>query len=184
MTIDEVVGQLQQIGYTANDLLVITGGEPMLQQDRVVQLIYLMNQDVATFVTDRRQVEIETNGTIEPSFELLGLRGVWFNVSPKLQSSLQVRPVHRVTGAIATYANMWRARFKFVISTERDFEEVRELVRHLPYVEKSRIWVMPEGTTAEVIGERLKWLAPMALEYGWNLTTRLHTVIWGSERKR
>src|SRR5919197_2663416 len=41
------------------ELVVITGGEPMLQHDKLVEL-------VAQLVEMQRRVEIETNGTIVP----------------------------------------------------------------------------------------------------------------------
>jgi 7-carboxy-7-deazaguanine synthase len=46
------------------------------------------------------------------------------------------------------------------------------------------VWIMPEGTSAEVILARLRDLADPVLARGWNLGNRLHTLLWGDERGR
>ncbi|MGH3822135.1 MAG: 7-carboxy-7-deazaguanine synthase QueE [Pseudonocardiaceae bacterium] len=63
------------LGYPT-ELLVITGGEPLLQQDLLVPL-------VTGLAAAGRRVEVETNGTIVPAPVLVdAVAG--FNVSPKL----------------------------------------------------------------------------------------------------
>ena len=44
------------------------------------------------------------------------------------------------------------------------------------------VWVMPEGTDAAILTERQRALAPAVIERGWNLTTRLHILLWGDRR--
>ena len=56
--------------------LVITGGEPLMQQDDLVELV--------TFLKPEFYVEVETNGTILPNNELTTLVDQW-NVSPRLR---------------------------------------------------------------------------------------------------
>ena len=58
--------------------LVITGGEPLMQQDDLVELV--------TFLKPEFYVEVETNGTILPNNELTTLVDQW-NVSPKTKNS-------------------------------------------------------------------------------------------------
>jgi 7-carboxy-7-deazaguanine synthase len=43
---------------------------------------------------------------------------------------------------------------------------------------------MPEGTSADRIIARSQGLAEEVLARGLNLTTRLHTLVWGDERGR
>ena len=59
--------------------VVITGGEPLLQQDELEPLVASLARDGYTF-------EVETNGTIAPTFGMLQHIGQW-NVSPKLRTS-------------------------------------------------------------------------------------------------
>jgi len=60
-----------------------------------------------------------------------------------------------------------------------DLDEIGELVaRH----GLAPVYVMPEGTTAEVVTERSRRLADAVLARGWNLTTRLHVLLYGNRR--
>jgi 7-cyano-7-deazaguanosine (preQ0) biosynthesis protein QueE len=154
------------------DLVVITGGEPLIQHRRLAPLI-------AGLTARGRRVEIETNGTILPD------RGwseqVTFNVSPKLAGSgvplaRRIRP--RVLRA---FNESGRAVFKFVIDGDADVVELVELQTEL---ELTPIWVMPQGITAASIQLGLRSLADPALAHGWNIASRLHVLLWGDERGR
>ena len=46
------------------------------------------------------------------------------------------------------------------------------------------VWVMPEGTDARAVVDGGRALADPVLARGWNLTVRLHTLLWGEERGR
>ncbi len=60
-------------------LVVVSGGEPLQQQRTVARLCRLLGESGVS-------VEIETNGTLSPSDELVAARPR-FNVSPKLRHS-------------------------------------------------------------------------------------------------
>lgn len=165
-----VVSSLQALAKdTGVKHLVITGGEPLLQWQ---QLLYICQ-------TLRKQgwyIEIETAGTVAPNTaELADL----FNVSPKLANSGNPIEKRYKPDAIAWFQRTGRAAFKFVIANADDLYEVDQLVlRH----NLSNIILMPEGRTAIDLQERAKWLAPLAIERGWRITSRLHVEIWGNER--
>lgn len=155
------------------DLIVITGGEPLIQQRRLLPL-------VAALTADGRQVEIETNGTIAPEPAL----AEWvtrFNVSPKLIGS-GVPAAKRVrAGALAALRDGGKAVFKFVITGDDDVAELLELqLRH----GLAPVWVMPQGVSEQAVLTGMRSLAEPALEHGWNLTPRLHVLLWGDQRGR
>jgi organic radical activating enzyme len=147
-------------------MVVVTGGEPLLQQTALVSLLEAM--------AGRWRIEVETAGTIAPRPELVSLVDR-FNVSPKLAnsgnpSSQRVRPE-----ALAAFMATGAAVFKFVVADVAELDEVAAFG-----VEP--VWVMPEGTSAAVLHERLSALADAVIDRGWNLTTRLHVEIWGDKR--
>ncbi|GIG57166.1 7-carboxy-7-deazaguanine synthase [Longispora fulva] len=156
----------------APGLVVITGGEPLIQQDNLTPL-------VRGLVEAGRRVEIETNGTLVPDPELAGL--VSFNVSPKLSrfgvSAARKRIVPRALRALTRHGG----RFKFVISELDELAEVDALVAEHGLRE---VWLMPEGTTVAAIDRGLVRLGEVAAERGYHLSDRLHVRLWGDERGR
>jgi organic radical activating enzyme len=160
---------------TAVDLVVITGGEPLLQQRGLLPL-------AAGLAAAGRRVELETNGTIAPLPQLIQAV-TQFNVSPKLTAFGAGMPqLRRIRGAVLRrFAASGRAVFKFVVSSPRELAEVHGLARAHGL---APVWVMPEGTTAAAITDRLGELAGPAIECGFHVTTRLHVLAWGDERGR
>jgi organic radical activating enzyme len=153
-------------------LTVVTGGEPLLHQRKPA---FSSMIDALARIGD---VEIETNGTIPP---VKGMPAA-FNASVKLASS-GVPEALRYRPSAVDALNEAGARFKFVAKDVRDLDEIGHIVdaHHLPH---SNIWVMPEGTTAEAVLSGTRRIADDVIRHGWNLTTRLHTIIWGQERAR
>lgn len=156
-------------------LVVITGGEPLLQQRSLAPL-------VASLTHAGRRVEIETNGTRPPSSELVDAVAQ-FNVSPKLSTfgagMSQTRRIN--AAALRTFASSGKAVFKFVVTAPSDLEEVAVLEQRFKL---APVWVMPEGTATEEILSRMSWLGEEALARGWNLSGRLHVLVWGDQRGR
>ena len=152
-------------------LLVVTGGEPLLQQQALPGLL-----EGARALG--MQVEVETAGTIVPAPDVDRLVNRW-NVSPKLASS--GNPVERrhKPDALRAFQATGRASFKFVVADAAELDEVAQIVEeHL----LTDVWIMPEGTDAAAITDRMRALAAPVLERGWNLTTRLHVLLWGDRR--
>jgi organic radical activating enzyme len=143
-------------------MVVLTGGEPMLQQPAMAAL--------ARGVAPAR-VQVETNGTMPPSPELATVVDLWV-VSPKLANSGMSHSVRIRPAALTALADTGRAVFKFVVTDPgRDLDEIAQLVaeHHL-----NPVWVMPEGTTREEVLAGMDALYGPATERGWNVSTRLH----------
>lgn len=176
MGVDEVLLDIASMDCTH---LVITGGEPLLQQDELIKLVGLL----PNFMT----VEIETNGTIKPNIELMNIIDT-VNVSPKLASS-GVKLCKRITSAFHTIAKMSSIEdfiypeiyFKFVIAHKRDFLEMSDLiVEH--NIKRNRILLMPEGTEREAVIENSKWLIELCKEHKFTFSPRLHIMLYGMKR--
>ena len=167
-TVDDIAAQLDVISAP---MVVVTGGEPLLQQRGVVQLLERIKER-------GWRVEIETAGTLAPSEELTRLVDQ-FNVSPKLANSGNDRDRRYRPEVLRAFQATGRGVYKFVVADPSDLDEIEEIV-HACGLEP--VYVMPEGTGPEVITERLRVLAAPVLERRWNLTTRLHVQIWGDRR--
>jgi organic radical activating enzyme len=155
--------------------LVLTGGEPLLQQRELTALcVALKGQDPAW------HVEIETNGTIAPT-EDTAAQIDQFNVSPKLLHSGNDIGLRLKPDLLAWYAADARATFKFVVSSPLDLHEVRAIAGRAG-MPAHRIWLMPEGTDSATLRARAAWLEPLCLEHGYNFSDRLHIHLHGDTR--
>ncbi len=155
--------------------VVITGGEPMLQQAELTPLVESLATQGYTF-------EVETNGTIAPLAAMLGHIGQW-NVSPKLRTSGNPPEKSQVPSALEAFAELPEAYFKFVVTGESDIEEIRAL-RDRYKLTPDHVLLMPEGRTPEALQKKSSWLSAECVKHGFRFTTRLHILLWGDERGR
>lgn len=148
--------------------LVVTGGEPLLQQDAVAELLSLLPAD--TFV------EVETNGSIPPCPALLERVDQW-NVSPKLTHSGNGEGEALAPQALAVFAASPRAWFKFVVAGEADWPQIAAL--GLP---RSRTILMPCAADRPALESARPVVAEMCLRHRVRLGDRLHIVLWNTEK--
>jgi 7-carboxy-7-deazaguanine synthase len=170
-----IVDVVDEVAAMAVDRVVVTGGEPLLQQRRLVPFL-------DACAVRRWAVEVETNGTITPIPAVVG--GVErFTVSPKLSNS-GVAPRRAIVGeALRSLASAGNAVFKFVVTGPGDLDEVAAVV-DAHRIDPSCVYVMPEGTTPDAVIDGGRRLADHVAARGWHLTTRLHVLLWGDERRR
>lgn len=166
----DVVAEVEAMGV---DRVVVTGGEPLLQQRRLLPFLEAAHERGWA-------VEVETNGTLAPTGDTVRLVQQ-FNVSPKLANSGVPADRAIVPGALAALVATGKAAFKFVVTDPGELDEVQAIVddHHL-----DPVWIMPEGTTPEAVVEGGRRLADDVIARGWQLTTRLHVLLWGDERGR
>ena len=161
---------LDQLDAMNVDMVVVTGGEPLLQQRELAPLVAALRVDRGW------RVEVETAGTIAPALEV----DQW-NVSAKLENSGNPRDRRYKPEVLRAFQATERAAFKFVVAQPADLAEVGAIVDEC---DLTNVWLMPEGIDAPTLEQRLAWIAPAAIDRGWNVTTRLHVVLWGNERGR
>ena len=157
-----------------NRLLILTGGEPLLQQRPLAALLALLQKSVPDLRT-----EVETNGTIAPTAALISAVRL-FVVSPKLANSGVLENRRIRPQVLARYVGL-HAALKFVVTSVGDVEEVDSIVREQG-MSSARVWLMPEGTTAETVTTRMKELVEICVERGYNLSPRLQILLWGDAR--
>lgn len=151
--------------------VVLTGGEPLLQMTALAGLVRSLRSAGHT-------IEVETNGTIAPTLDLLQQITQW-NVSPKLNNSGESVKRREKALALEVFAGHEAVWFKFVVRDSADVDEVSRFVtRHK--IMANRVCLMPEGVTPEVLLDRMRLLAEAARRHGYRLTPRLHILLWGN----
>lgn len=155
-------------------LLVVTGGEPLLQQPALVLALRRIRKSRPGL-----RFEVETNGTIQPSPELIELISL-FVVSPKLANS-DLKPEKRIRESVLRTFSETVAVLKFVVSEADEMDEVAAIAA-LALFPPNRTWIMPEGTDPETIVRRMRALTPAVIHRGFNLSSRLQVILWGDTR--
>lgn len=177
MTFCEIQSKWQEQGWLEKlkqgAHLIITGGEPILQQRALLPFL----ESLDAICGKKIFIEIETNATLALCVELLQ-RIDQFNVSPKLahsrESAFKAYQPHVLQALFATEKSF----LKFVIASPEDIDEIiKKYVSPFDFP-RSRVWLMPEGGTAAAIHAKKPWLVELCKEQLFNFTSRLHIDIW------
>ena len=165
MTVAEVADVIESLG---NHRITITGGEPLLQEAAVVELIDELNRRKAETMQDntsgqagstciididkfdKREMlnnslydfNIETNGTIIPSFHR---DNVWFTYDYKTPSSLAEESMNIDIFKVATERDL----IKFVVGSPEDLDCMRHIIDQYPTA--AQIYVSPVWGQIEAV---------------------------------
>ena len=169
MTIEEIKEQL--LDYEIKHL-VITGGEPLLQQDDIADLLSFLKPDF--------YVEIETNCTILPNKMLTDLVDQW-NVSPKTENSGNPLELYENDECYYFFANQENCFFKYVVENESDIPEIKKFVAKYN-IPENRVQLMTQASTKEEISAREKSISELAKANNFLFSPRLHVAMWGAQR--
>ncbi len=153
--------------------LVLTGGEPMLQQKALLPLLRSLKRK-------RFHIEVETNGTIIPTDKTLELVDQW-NVSPKLENSKNPQGLRERPECYGFFNSLPNSYFKYVIQNPGDLNEVLQLAEKYR-IPSTKIILMPEARTRDQLAERSSWLTELCRHHGYSFSTRLHIGLWGNKR--
>jgi 7-carboxy-7-deazaguanine synthase len=153
--------------------LVITGGEPLLQQKRMLHFLQYLEEEYDCVPI----VEVETNATLTP-LDLLDARVHYWNCSPKLKNSGMLEQERIKEEALRYFAQRPKSMFKFVIAEKSDFEEL-----WLDYIEsgilpKAQLVLMPAADSLEQLLIQNKMVAELCIQHQIRMCTRMHVEIW------
>ena len=171
----ETEAVLQRVSDFGHHNVVITGGEPLLQQGALTALITALKGM-------GRRIEVETNGTIVPLPSLAEAVDQW-NVSPKLANSQNPQRQREVSGALSWFAARPNAIFKLVVSEPPDLEEVRRLLKNYG-IPGAHALAMPQAQDRAELATQDQWLRPASQAAGIGFSPRLQISLWDGVRGR
>ena len=169
--VEAVAARLESSGQSR---LVITGGEPLLQQQALAALLERLGGGWL--------VEVETNGTVVASPALRGRVDQW-NVSAKLSNSDEPEARRLNVGALSVLRDTDRAWLKLVVDDAADLAEVNQLVRATDWP-RHRVLLMPQASTRSELHRRTPLLVEASAGLGYALSPRLHIERWNGARGR
>jgi len=160
MTTSEILKEIKQ--YPCKHL-VITGGEPLIQQNSLIELLKELKD---------YYIEIETSGSLPTHLNKYIDN---YNCSPKLENSENHRAKLEKFPEEKTY-------YKFVVDKDSDLKEIKSFIRkhRLP---KNKIQLMPQGTKKRELAKKSEWLAEICKKENFRFTPRLQIELWGNKRK-
>jgi 7-carboxy-7-deazaguanine synthase len=137
----------------------------------------------------KKHITIETAGTVLPSSIPCDLA----SISPKLSNSTpppERDPAwakkHEATRLQPEVITEWIRKYpfqlKFVVSSELDLEEIKDLLSRLPHVPLHQILLMPEGTDVKTLATRSPWLVEICKREGFRFCPRLQIELFGHTR--
>lgn len=162
--------------------VVLTGGEPMIAPG-IHELAYQL-QELGYHIT------IETAATLPPR----GIACDLASLSPKLAHSApdaRLDDTWRKKHAelrwqpdvVAAWIANGNYQLKFVISSEADLAEMEQMILETDCaVPRSKVLLMPEGTTVEALRARAGWLGELCKARGYRYAPRLHIELYGNKR--
>jgi len=206
MSVDKIVCFLAE-GNARH--LIITGGEPMMHQDKAYFTDMIKNLSTLGFT-----FEIETEGSFVPNSILTQLWSagkLQINCSPKLKSAgmgdlsddyakpvlpvlaqrvtlsdnLAKPPTDMVSSLSVLYG--YGAIFKFVVADDADAIEAFSLLKKaIPNVDwsdlRKRVYFMPLGERRQEQLDTMNQILDMSIQYGVNFSPRLHILRWDNKK--
>ncbi len=162
--------------------IVLTGGEPMIQQD-VAELCQKLKTETA-----KRHITIETAGTV-----FVELQCDLMSISPKLGNSTPDAALagswlqrHEATReriqVIDQLINRYDYQLKYVVGCEADLDEITAHLDQLKMFSADRVLLMPEGIEQAVLEQRATWLEPLCKQLGFVFCPRRHIEWYGNKR--
>lgn len=179
MTVEEIIAAVT--AYPAKHA-VLTGGEPMIAPG-IHELAFQL-QELGYHIT------IETAATVLPR----GIACDLASLSPKLAHSA---PDERLDdtwrrkheelrwqpGVVAGWIAAGNYQLKFVVSKEADMDEIERMLSETDCaIPRSKVLLMPEGTTVEALRARAGWLGELCKARGYRYAPRLHIELYGNKR--
>jgi organic radical activating enzyme len=162
----------QLVNASPSRRLILTGGEPLLQQRALKDFFARLAPDII--------VEVETNGTIAPHPESLQRVNQW-NVSAKLSSAGDPEEFRIRPEILAVFRDSGCAFLKLVVNRDEDYAEADALASRLAWPSE-RVLLMPEANDREQLRARSVRVAEAARARGFRFSSRLHLELWGGRR--
>ena len=169
----QIAEKLKDLGGEKVRALVVSGGEPLLQQHGLIPLLKSL-KEISWWI------EVETNGTIEPLDPFLALVDQ-VNCSPKLSNNVQDARYIRIRPKVLTkLAASDKVYFKFVVSN--NVSDIKEIEEYIKDYNLKNVYLMPLGMTLEELALTSKKTKELAISLGVSFSNRLHVIELGGGR--
>ena len=161
--------------------LIITGGEPLLWQKQLPELLMqpeFKTLQNLTFETNTTQMLVPNFWTFLENYQA----HTTFACSPKLSISGESRTRAIKPNVVNSYSKVKNSELflKFVVQDEQCLDEVKNALDDFKLPNNIPVYLMPVGGTQETLDLTEKQVAKVALENGFKFSPRLHVNLFGN----
>lgn len=182
---DETAGQDSSIAEIAEAirkwpcrLVVITGGEPMINSD----LPELAQQLKAS----KKHITIETAGIAY----IPDLPCDLMSISPKLSNSTPSHPKLAAThedsrldvAVLRQLIDNYNYQLKFVVDSQDDLPEIQQTIEQIGNIDSEKVMLMPQATTRGELLAKSCMVADMCKQTSFTFCHRLQILLWDGLR--
>jgi 7-carboxy-7-deazaguanine synthase len=158
-------------------LVVITGGEPMI------------NPDLPELVTELKDagkhITIETAGIAYIPEMLCDL----MSISPKLSNSVPEEAKDSAghedsrldIAVLQELVDNYEYQLKFVVDSKDDLPEIQHIIEQTGDVNPEKVMLMPQATTREELIAKSLTVAEMCKQTGYAFCQRLQVLLWNNQ---
>ena len=176
-SIDKIIQTVQQWPCK---LVVITGGEPMINSDLPQLLRQLKTAD--------KHITIETAGIAyipEMPCDLI-------SISPKLSNSAPTDPelasIHEDSrldiAVLGKLIESYQFQLKFVVDSKSDLAEIQQTIKEIGNVDLTKVMLMPQAPTRDELLLKSPMVAEMCKQTGFAFSQRLQVLLWNNQKGR
>ena len=180
LTIPEILEVFSSL-KDKNNHWVIGGGEPLLQQEGIVELI----KEYEKLHGKKPFVEIETNGTILPLKELdenINAFNVSLLLSKSMDGSVNATLTQRVVeNSVKFFTASKKTTFKFLIQSAVDIQELQEIT-NIYKIKPETIWLVPSATTRLDLSKLTLLCWNFCIKYGYWLSSRFQILVFENKK--
>ncbi|MFB0554676.1 MAG: 7-carboxy-7-deazaguanine synthase QueE [Phycisphaerae bacterium] len=174
-SIAEIVQTIQQWPCK---LIVITGGEPMINSD--------LPQLVRQLKAADKHITIETAGIAY----IPDLACDLMSISPKLSNSAPIDPELAAThedsrldiAILRKLIDNYEYQLKFIVDSETDLSEIQRTLKEIGNVDSKKVMLMPQAATREELLAKSSMVAEICKHTGFIFCQRLQVLLWNNEK--
>ena len=161
---------------------VITGGEPLINQNLIIEVLQ-------EFINDKdypERVTIETNGTkllTQPLIDFINHSNIkfFFSISPKLYHVSGEKPEKAIKHDVLKQLSYFPHQLKFVVNGKDEaWKQIENILDNVP-IFAHNVYIMGVGGTLEGLKVTESSIADEAINRGYNYTSRVHVHVYGNQ---
>ena len=169
---------VQTVQQWPSKLIVITGGEPMINPE--------LPQLIQELKTSDKHITIETAGIAfipDMACDLM-------SISPKLSNSAPTDPelaaIHEDSrldlAVLRELIVNYEYQLKFVVDSEADLPEIQQTIEEIGNVDSKKVMLMPQAATRDELLAKSPMVAELCKKIGFAFCQRLQVLLWNNQK--